>query len=141
MIRSRFEWCPAHDLDPLAARRAHVERWQRTLEQHGYALRTIALKLTAVASFYRYCEQDLVARSPMAFVDLGWSACRRAARSTVARSMTCSPLPSGSVPSLRVVLHVGLERAAHRGSDYTHGRDQALRATTHSVAAYVPSTA
>jgi site-specific recombinase XerD len=51
------------------ARRAHIELWQRGLEQHGYALRTIALKLTAVASFYRYCEQEeLVVRTPMACV-------------------------------------------------------------------------
>ena len=40
MIRSWLEWCLAHDLDPLAARRAHIELWQRGLEQHGYALRT-----------------------------------------------------------------------------------------------------
>jgi site-specific recombinase XerD len=44
-----------------------VELWQRGLEQHGYAERTIALKLAAVASFYRFCEQeDLIGRTPLA---------------------------------------------------------------------------
>jgi hypothetical protein len=69
MIRSWFDWCALCGLEPLSARRAHVELWQRALEQHGYAVRTIALKLTAVASLYRYCEQeDLLARTPMACV-------------------------------------------------------------------------
>ena len=54
---------------PPAARRTHVELWQRCLEQHGYAARTVALKLTAVASFFRYCQQeDLLTSTPMACV-------------------------------------------------------------------------
>jgi site-specific recombinase XerD len=69
MIRSWLDWCATYGLEPLSVRRAHIELWQRALEQHGYAVRTIALKLTAVASFYRYCEQeDLIARTPMTCV-------------------------------------------------------------------------
>jgi integrase/recombinase XerD len=69
MIRSWLDWCAECAVEPLAARRAHVELWQRSLEQHGYAARTVALKLTAVASFYRYCQQeDLLAHTPMACV-------------------------------------------------------------------------
>jgi integrase/recombinase XerD len=65
MIRSWFDRCGLCGLEPLAVRRAHVELWQRALEQRGYAERTIALKLSAVASFYRYCErEDLLARTP-----------------------------------------------------------------------------
>jgi site-specific recombinase XerD len=69
MIRSWLDWCAQFGVEPLAARRAHVELWQRSLEQHGYAARTIALKLTAVASFFRYCQQeDLVTATAMACV-------------------------------------------------------------------------
>jgi site-specific recombinase XerD len=66
MIRSWFG-CNLCGFEPLSVRRAHVELWPRALEQHGYAMRTIALNLTAVASFYRYCErEDLLARTPLA---------------------------------------------------------------------------
>ena len=69
MIRSWLEWCAQCGVEPLAARRAHVELWQRGLEQHGYAARTVALKLTAVASFFRYCQQeDVLTHTPMACV-------------------------------------------------------------------------
>jgi site-specific recombinase XerD len=69
MIRSWLDWCATYGLEPLSVGRAHIELWQRALEQHGYAVRTIALKLTAVASFYRYCEQeDLIARTPVTCV-------------------------------------------------------------------------
>jgi integrase/recombinase XerD len=102
MIRSWFDWCARCQVDPLGARRAHVELWQRHLEQHGYALRTIALKLTAVASFYRYCEQEAVVdRTPMA--------CVRRPRverlsppeghSPEDSSTICSPPPTSSAPT------------------------------------------
>jgi integrase/recombinase XerD len=69
MIRSWLDWCAKCGVEPLAARRAHVELWQRCLEQHGYAARTVALKLTAVASFYRYCQQeDVLTHTPLACV-------------------------------------------------------------------------
>jgi site-specific recombinase XerD len=69
MIRSWLDWCAAYGVEPLAARRAHVELWQRCLDAHGYAPRTIALKLTAVAGFYRYCQQeDLLTSTPMTCV-------------------------------------------------------------------------
>jgi hypothetical protein len=37
MIRSWLDWCAECGGEPLAARRAHVELWQRCLEQRGYA--------------------------------------------------------------------------------------------------------
>jgi integrase len=56
---------------PLAPRRTArtLELWQRQLESNGYAPRTIAIRLTALASFYRYCEnEEVLTRSPMARV-------------------------------------------------------------------------
>lgn len=65
-IRAWFGWCQQHAVKPLEAVRAHVEVWQRELEQTEYAPRTIAVRLTALASFYRYCEnEELIVRSPM----------------------------------------------------------------------------
>lgn len=65
-IRAWFAWCQQQHIAPLDAVRAHIEVWQRELEHHGYAPRTVAVRLTAIASFYRYCEnEDLVSRSPM----------------------------------------------------------------------------
>jgi site-specific recombinase XerD len=68
-IRLWFQWCADHGLLPLNAERAHLELWQRHLETSGYAPRTVAGRLTALASFYRYCEnEELLTRSPMARV-------------------------------------------------------------------------
>ncbi len=64
-IRAWFTWCRYRNVTPLQAARAHIEVWQRELELDGYAPRTIAVRLTALASFYRYCEhEDLITRSP-----------------------------------------------------------------------------
>ncbi len=68
-VRLWFQWCAEHDLVPLNAKRAHLELWQRQLESNGYAPRTIAIRLTALASFYRYCEnEEVLTRSPLARV-------------------------------------------------------------------------
>ena len=103
MVRSWLDWRAQCGVEPLAARRAHVELRQRGLEQHGYAARTIALKLTAVARFFRDCQQeDVLTHTPMA--------CVRRPRverlsprghSAAATSTTCSPPPNAtaSIPT------------------------------------------
>lgn len=39
----------------LDATRSHVEAWTRHLEDQGYALSTIAQRLSTLSSFYRWC--------------------------------------------------------------------------------------
>ena len=62
--------CNAMSLDPLEARRAHVDAWARKLaELDGRTPATVARKLTAVSGFYRYAvNEDVVARNPVAAV-------------------------------------------------------------------------
>ena len=43
MIRSCFDWSALCGFGPLAARRAHVEVWQRALEQHFQCIWSNAL--------------------------------------------------------------------------------------------------
>jgi integrase/recombinase XerD len=47
-------FCVDHRIDPLRARRAHVDAWARTLNASGAAQRTVARRLAAVSSWYRY---------------------------------------------------------------------------------------
>ena len=62
----RFLNSGPHELDPMHAMRVHVELWLRHLEgPRGLQPRTVALKLTAVRSFYRYCvEEEWIEISP-----------------------------------------------------------------------------
>lgn len=54
-----------HELDPMRAMRVHVELWLRSLEARELKPRTIALKLTALRSFYRYCvDEEWIEASP-----------------------------------------------------------------------------
>ena len=63
------QWCADCDVQPLQARRAHVDAWARTLESAGNRPATVARKLGAVASFYRYCvTQGLLDASPTTHV-------------------------------------------------------------------------
>lgn len=57
-LRDWFEFCASHELDPMAALRVHLELWLRSLEHRDFKPRTIALKVTAVRSFYRYCVDE-----------------------------------------------------------------------------------
>jgi site-specific recombinase XerD len=56
-------------LDPLDARRVHVEAWARQQEEDGVAPATLARRLSALAGFYAYAlDEDLIERSPVARV-------------------------------------------------------------------------
>ena len=50
-----FRWCATHDLDPLAAQRAHVDAYARTLaEVDGRSPATVARHLWTLSGFYEY---------------------------------------------------------------------------------------
>ncbi len=63
-------WCAAHALDPLAAQRAHVDAYARTLaEVEERSPATVARHLSTLSGFYRYAvAEDIVARNPVANV-------------------------------------------------------------------------
>jgi site-specific recombinase XerD len=65
-----FAFCKTMNVDQLAASRAHVDTWARTLaEMDGRTPATVARKLTAVSGFYRYAvNEDIIGRNPVAAV-------------------------------------------------------------------------
>jgi site-specific recombinase XerD len=65
-----FAFCGSVGLDPLEARRGHVDAWARKLgEIDGRAPSTVARKLTAVSGFYRYAvDEELITRNPASAV-------------------------------------------------------------------------
>jgi integrase/recombinase XerD len=69
-LRAWLSWCADHDVDPLAAQRAHVDAYARTLgEVDGRSLATVARHLSTLAGFYKYAVgEDLIVRNPVANV-------------------------------------------------------------------------
>ena len=74
-LRSWFEWCRAHDVDPLYAQRAHVDAYARTLAEVPDANRntrsraTVARHLSTLSGFYKYAvAKDVITRNPVAAV-------------------------------------------------------------------------
>src|SRR3712207_3892883 len=62
-------WCAGRRIDPLAARRADVELWLRTVADSGLSRASVAAHYDAVASIYRLAyEEELVSASPCARV-------------------------------------------------------------------------
>ncbi len=62
-------WCDEANLDLFGVRRAHLELFGRWMEENGRMRSTVARRLSTLASFYRYCEQEgLVERNPAANV-------------------------------------------------------------------------
>jgi len=51
-------FCSDHGLDPMAARRFHIEMWARTMEERGLARSTVGRRLSTVAGFYRFAVID-----------------------------------------------------------------------------------
>ncbi|MEV5751650.1 tyrosine-type recombinase/integrase [Actinoallomurus sp. NPDC052308] len=65
-LRIYLSWCADHDLNPLEARRAHVElyvRWSQ--EMRRFRPSTVSRRLSVVAGFYHTCVIDgLLEHSP-----------------------------------------------------------------------------
>jgi integrase/recombinase XerD len=51
-------FCDQHGIDPLEARRVHVDAWARALQAGGAAPRTTARRLAAVSSWYGYLAAE-----------------------------------------------------------------------------------
>ncbi len=51
-------WCDQAKLELFGVRRAHLELFGRWMEETGRMRSTVARRLSALASFYRYCEQE-----------------------------------------------------------------------------------
>lgn len=64
-----LRFCGDHGVDPLRARRVHVNRWARGLEAAGAKPRGVARRLAAVASWYRYLvDEGVLPTSPLEHV-------------------------------------------------------------------------
>jgi hypothetical protein len=58
-------FCADHGVDPLEARRAHIDAWARVLESLGLKERSVGRRLSAVSSWYQYLIHDgVLAASP-----------------------------------------------------------------------------
>jgi integrase/recombinase XerD len=58
-------WCGEHGLNPLQARRGHVDAYRLILESAGCSPNTIAQRLSAISSWYDYLlDEDVTDRNP-----------------------------------------------------------------------------
>ncbi len=57
-LRLFSSWCQQASLGLFAARRGHPELFGRWTEETGRMRSTVARRLSTLASFYRYCEQE-----------------------------------------------------------------------------------
>jgi site-specific recombinase XerD len=64
-LRLFAAWCHEAKLNLFIVRRAHLELYGRWLEETGRMRSTVARRLSTLASFYKYAEEeDLVDRNP-----------------------------------------------------------------------------
>ncbi len=64
-LRLFSAWCHEANLTLFSVRRAHLELFGRWMEETGRMRSTVARRLSTLASFYKYCEQEqLVDRNP-----------------------------------------------------------------------------
>jgi len=64
-LRLFASWCREANLTLFTVRRAHLELFGRWMEETGRMRSTVARRLSTLASFYKYCEQErLVDRNP-----------------------------------------------------------------------------
>ncbi len=62
-LRLFSSWCHEAKLSIFTARRAHLELFGRWMEETGRMRSTVARRLSTLASFYRYCEQEGLRRA------------------------------------------------------------------------------
>jgi site-specific recombinase XerD len=68
-LKNWWTFCETNGLPVLEAKRAHLELYVRSLEEHRYARSTIGRRLSTVASYYKWClEEEVVDRNPAAHV-------------------------------------------------------------------------
>lgn len=70
-LRQWFGWCGEQriPIDPLQAKRVHVELFARELEATGRMQSTVSIKLNALAGFYKFAHADeLIDKDPMVHV-------------------------------------------------------------------------
>ena len=64
-LRLFSAWCHEANLTLFKVRRAHLELYGRWMEETGRMRSTVARRLSTLASFYKYCDQEqLVDRTP-----------------------------------------------------------------------------
>ena len=57
-LRIFADWCREHGLNLFEVQRSHLQLFARSMEAQGLMPSTVARRLSALASFYRYCEQE-----------------------------------------------------------------------------------
>lgn len=69
-LRCYLRWCQGNDLDPMVARRPHIELYLRWLQEVRHLKpSTVSRRLSVVAGFYRTCVyDDLLENSPADYV-------------------------------------------------------------------------
>jgi hypothetical protein len=67
-LRLFADWCRDYGLNLFEVRRSRLELFGRSMEARGLMASTVARRLSALASFYRYCEEGHVDRSPATHV-------------------------------------------------------------------------
>ncbi len=57
-ITAWLGFCDGRGIGPLDARRLHADAWARTMQAGGAAPRTVARRLAAASSWYRYLAAE-----------------------------------------------------------------------------------
>ena len=68
-LRCFSSWCARIGIDPLAAKRAHLDGYARSLEVEGLASSSVARRLSVMSGLFRYAfEEGYVDRNPAVHV-------------------------------------------------------------------------
>ena len=101
-LRIFADWCHERKLTLFSVRRAHLELFGRWTEQTGWMRSTVARRLSTLASFYRYCEQEQLvgATRPSTSAALRLTTRRALWDWTATSSALCSCGPGSAPPAI-----------------------------------------